>query len=81
MTRTIRFYIETSQNQVDQLTQDLGDAGIHNFSPVRNMVHIPNDNMRHSIFTGNDGDYAIKEINRCLHRMCSSVRLPKALNT
>ena len=77
MTKLVRFYIDVHPDQVPYIRLELSDASIHNFSEVRNMLHIPHNNMQHGIFTGNEGEFAIREMNRYFERTGLTIRLPE----
>ena len=68
VTKQARFYIEFPTDKVDVLEQALLSIGAQ-FCPIENMVCLPKENLLDSIFTGQDGQYAIDKINAKLEEL------------
>ena len=67
MTEKARFHIEVPLEDLELARVTLKQIGI-DFNPLDDMLHLPQDNLLYSVFTGTNGQYAVDKINEHLQQ-------------
>ena len=75
MTNKALFHINVPLDDLRTAQQMLSTLDI-DLDPVTNMLHLPQDNLLYSIFTGRDGQYAVDQLNDYLCETDRPKRIP-----
>ena len=75
MTLKATFHIDLPMDDLDLVRRTLGTIGV-DLDPISDMLHLPQENLLYSVFTGRDGQYAVNRLNEYLKQEDRPKRIP-----